>query len=54
MLSVVEDLLVVEEVVLVWVTVGFYISEEFQLIQCLIEEVLIVLDHLETCKILII
>jgi len=48
-LPVVECLLVVEQEVVVGVAVGFYVPKELKLVHCLVEEVLVVVDHLETC-----
>ena len=53
MLAVVEHLLEVEQVVVIGVTVGLDIAQQFQLVQGLVKEVLVILDYLETCQLVV-
>ncbi len=53
MLAVVEHLLEVEQVVVIGVTVGLDIAQQFQLVQGLVKEVLVILDDLETCQLVV-
>ena len=37
----------------VGIAVGLDVAQKFQLVESLVEEVLVVLDYLETCKLLV-
>jgi hypothetical protein len=44
-LAVIESLLEINQKLLIWITIGFYVLKNFYLVQSLIEKVFVVLDH---------